>query len=347
MLFKHLILVSTLYFGGVISVQAVQHIGSKTTVDHTVIDGLLAKSTTFDIVGIKSAGQILGVERVSNQKNNSFEKPAENEIQLNRYKRGWDKLKEIDGEAGEKVINSLKDISPDLGTYIIEYAFGDVYSRDGLDLKSKEIAVVSALTAMGNAQPQLKVHINGALNTGSSINEVKEVILQMSVYSGFPSSINAMNALKEVLAEREKHGIKDQIGKAASKAKQTNRLKLGEQELSNLDSRQVERLKAAYNTFSPELVKFTLEYGYADIFSRDNLSKKYRQIATISALTALGTAQPQLKFHINAGLNIGLTEIEIKEIMLLMTVYSGFPSAINGMHVLKEVLAERMKNQNN
>ena len=114
-----------------------------------------------------------------------------------------------------------------------------------------------------------------------------------------------------------------------------------------MDSLQVERLKAAYNTFSPELVKFTLEYGYADIFSRNNLSKKYRQIATISALTALGTAQPQLKFHINAGLNIGLTEIEIKEIMLLMTVYSGFPSAINGTHALKEVLAERMKNQNN
>ncbi|TKC09761.1 carboxymuconolactone decarboxylase [Pedobacter frigoris] len=261
-----------------------------------------------------------------------------------RFKTGWGKLKEIDGEAGEKVIESLKEISPDLGTYIIEYAFGDIYSRDGLDLKSKEIAVVAALTAMGNAQPQLKVHINGALNTGSSINEVKEVILQMSVYSGFPSSINAMNALKEVLAERKKHGIKDEIGKTATKTNQPNRLKYGEQELSKLDSLQVERLKMAYNDFSPELVKFTLEYGYADIFSRDNLNEKYRQIATISALTALGTAQPQLKFHINAGLNIGLTETEIKEIMLLMTVYSGFPSAINGTNTLKEVLAERIRN---
>lgn len=267
-------------------------------------------------------------------------KSSEN-MQSERFKTGWEKLKEIDGEAGEKVINSLKDISPDLGTYIIEYAFGDIYSRSGLDLKSKEIAVVAALTALGNAQPQLKVHINGALNTGSSINEVKEVILQMSVYSGFPSCINAMNALKEVLAEREKHGIKDEIGKTATKTNQTDRLKSGEQELSKLDSLQVERLKSAYNDFSPELVKFTLEFGYADIFSRDNLDPKYRQIATIAALTALGTAQPQLKFHINAGLNIGLTETEIKEIMLLMTVYSGFPSAINGTNALKEVLTER------
>lgn len=260
--------------------------------------------------------------------------------QSERYHLGWEKLKEIDGEAGEKVINSLKNISPDLGKFIIEYAFGDVYSREALDLKSKELAVVASLTALGNAQPQFKVHINGALNTGSSINEVKEVILQMSVYSGFPSCINAMNALKEVLKERESQGIKDNQGNVPN-AQQTERLQLGEQELTQLDSLQVKRLKDAYGDFSPELIKFTLEYGYGDIFSRDNLSKKHRQIATIAALTALGNAQPQLKFHINAGLNIGVTEDEVKEIMLLMSVYAGFPAAINGTNILKEVIAER------
>lgn len=264
--------------------------------------------------------------------------------QSDRYKQGWEKLKEIDGEAGEKVINGLKDISPDLGKFIIEYSFGDIYTRDGLDLKSKEIAVIAALTAMGTAQPQLKVHINGALNTGSSINEVKEVILQMAVYSGFPSCINGMNALKEVLKERQEHGIKDSIGTTATDTTQTDRLKLGEQELSKLDSLQAERLRNAYNDFSPELVKLMLEFGYADIFSRDNLDVKHRQIATIAALTALGNAQPQLKFHINAGLNIGLTVENIREIMLLMTVYAGFPSAINGTNILKEVVNEQPGN---
>ncbi|WP_354361196.1 carboxymuconolactone decarboxylase family protein [Pedobacter sp. UYP30] len=264
-------------------------------------------------------------------------------MQTERFKTGWEKLKEIDGEAGEKVINGLKDISPELGKFIIEYGFGDIYTRAGLDVKSKEIAVVASLTAMGNSQPQLKVHINGALNTGSSINEVKEVILQMSVYSGFPSCINGMNALKEVLKERKEYGINDNIGKNATENIETDRLKLGEKELTKLDSLQVDRLKSAYNDFLPELVKITLEFGYADIFSRDNLAPKYRQIATISALTALGNAQPQLKFHINAGLNIGLSETEIKEIMLLMTVYSGFPSAINGTNILREVINERKK----
>lgn len=258
-----------------------------------------------------------------------------------RFNRGWEKLKEIDGEAGEKVINSLKDIAPDLGKYIIEYSFGDIYSREGLDLKSKEIAVIAALTAMGNAQPQLKVHLNGALNTGSSINEVIEVILQMSSYAGFPKAINAMNALKEVLKERKQHGIKDKIGNLPSQKKTKNRLKSGEEELAKLSPNQTNILRQSFDNIAPDLVKYILEFGYADIYSRDNLDIKHRQIATISALAAMGNAQPQLNFHIKAGLNIGLSPENIKEIMYLMTIYAGFPSAINGMNVLKEVMNEK------
>ncbi|MFL6391459.1 MAG: carboxymuconolactone decarboxylase family protein [Nitrososphaeraceae archaeon] len=121
-----------------------------------------------------------------------------------RYNRGFEKLKEIDGEAGEHVIESLKDISPDFARYIIEFPFGDVYSRTGLDLKSREIATVAALVTMGNALSQLKVHINGALNVGCSQTEVIEVIIQMAVYAGFPAALNGLSAAKEVFDERGK-----------------------------------------------------------------------------------------------------------------------------------------------
>jgi 4-carboxymuconolactone decarboxylase len=120
-----------------------------------------------------------------------------------RYDRGLRKLKEIDGEAGERVIESLKDIAPDLGRYTIEFPFGDIYSRPGLDLKSREIATVAALTALGNARPQLKVHINAALNVGCTRQEVIEVIIQMAVYAGFPAALNGMFAAKEVFGERD------------------------------------------------------------------------------------------------------------------------------------------------
>jgi 4-carboxymuconolactone decarboxylase len=119
-----------------------------------------------------------------------------------RYQEGWEKLKEIDGEAGEKVIESLKDISPDLGKYTIEYPFGDIYSRGTLDNRTKEIAVVAALAAMGNAVPQLKVHINAALNVGVTKEEIAEIMILMSVYAGFPAALNGTFVLKEVIDER-------------------------------------------------------------------------------------------------------------------------------------------------
>ncbi|AYN96325.1 carboxymuconolactone decarboxylase family protein [Pseudomonas luteola] len=117
-----------------------------------------------------------------------------------RYERGLEKLKEIDGEIGERVVASLADIAPDFARYLIEFPFGDIYSRPGLDLKSREIAVVAALTAMGNAAPQLKVHIQGALNVGVSREEVIETIMQMAVYAGFPAALNGLFAAREVFA---------------------------------------------------------------------------------------------------------------------------------------------------
>jgi len=128
-------------------------------------------------------------------------------MQNNRYDRGWEKLKEIDGEAGEKIIESLKEVAPEFGKFIIEFPFGDIYSRSGLDLKSREIATVAALTALGHALPQLKVHVHGALNVGCSRKEVIEIIIQMAVYAGFPAALNAIFATKEVFDERDKNGL--------------------------------------------------------------------------------------------------------------------------------------------
>ncbi len=129
--------------------------------------------------------------------------------QSERFQRGWQRLREVDGEAGERVVASLADIAPDFATYLVEFPFGDIYSRPGLDLKLREIAVVAALTALGNAAPQLKVHIHGVLNVGCSRQEVVEVMMQMAVYAGFPAALNGLFAAKEVFAERDANGKTD------------------------------------------------------------------------------------------------------------------------------------------
>ena len=118
-----------------------------------------------------------------------------------RYRRGWEKLREIDGQAGEKVIEGLRDIAPDFARLLIEFPFGDIYSRPGVDLRTRELAVVAALTAMGNAAPQLRVHIHGARNVGCSEQEIVEIIMQMAVYAGFPAALNGLFAAREVFAQ--------------------------------------------------------------------------------------------------------------------------------------------------
>jgi len=120
------------------------------------------------------------------------------------YERGLQRLKEVDDIAGEKVIDSLADISPDLGRYVIEFGFGEIYSRPGLSLQQRELATVAALTAMGTAQPQLKVHLAAALNVGLSRQEITETIMQMALYAGFPAALNGMFAAKEVFAEHDR-----------------------------------------------------------------------------------------------------------------------------------------------
>ena len=126
-----------------------------------------------------------------------------------RLTRGLVKLREIDGEAGERIIDDLKDIAPDLARYTIEFPFGDIYQRPGLDLRSREIATVAALTALGTAQAQLKVHIHGALNVGCTRTEIVEIMIQMAVNAGFPAALNGTFAAKEVFAERDTKGTAD------------------------------------------------------------------------------------------------------------------------------------------
>jgi 4-carboxymuconolactone decarboxylase len=119
-----------------------------------------------------------------------------------RYERGFRALSEIDGHGGQAVVDALADIAPDFGRYLIEFPFGDIYSRPGLDIRSREIATIAALTALGNAAPQLKVHIQAGLNVGLSREEIVETIMQMAVYAGFPAALNGLFAAKDVFSSQ-------------------------------------------------------------------------------------------------------------------------------------------------
>jgi len=117
-----------------------------------------------------------------------------------RYQRGLAQLEAVSGPHGAAVVESLNDIAPDLGRYIVEFAYGDVFARPGLDVKTREIATVAALTAMGTAAPQLKVHMQAALRVGASRQELIETVMQMIPHAGFPAALNAVAIARDVFA---------------------------------------------------------------------------------------------------------------------------------------------------
>ena len=120
-----------------------------------------------------------------------------------RYARGLLKFQEIYGERAALFLSSWEEVAPDLGRYIVEFAFGDIHCRPGLDLKSREIASVAALTAMGTAAPQLRAHVHAALNVGCSEQEIVEIIMHMALlYAGFPAALNGIQAARDGFWER-------------------------------------------------------------------------------------------------------------------------------------------------
>ena len=116
--------------------------------------------------------------------------------------RGIETLDIVVGGNSAERMRHLTDIAPEMAEWITDFAYGDVVSRPGLDLKTRELVTVAALTALANARPQLKSHIGGALNAGNTPQEIIEVILQMAVYAGFPASLNGISAAREVFEAR-------------------------------------------------------------------------------------------------------------------------------------------------
>jgi len=118
-----------------------------------------------------------------------------------RYEKGLELLKIMNPNSYKQLQDTLEDIAPDMARFVAEFPYGDVYSRSGLDLKTRELITVAAITALGTAPLQLKSHIKGALNVGCSREEVVEVMIQMAVYAGFPAGLNGLYTAKEVFEE--------------------------------------------------------------------------------------------------------------------------------------------------
>ena len=212
--------------------------------------------------------------------------------------------------------------------------------NEGLSAKQENIVTIAAFTAKGDLD-KLKAALNEGLDAGLTVNEIKEVLVQMYAYAGFPRSLNGIGTFMSVMEERQKKSIKDEPGREASPLPPNkSRLELGTEIQTRLIGSPA---SGAIYTFAPAIDAFLKEHLFADIFGRDNLDFQSREIATISALASMEGVNPQLRAHFSIGFNTGLTKAQMKSLISVLAAKVGKKEADNAHEILGQVLSEGLK----
>jgi len=204
-----------------------------------------------------------------------------------------------------------------------------------LNVKQQSIVTISAFTAKGDLL-QLQNALVDGLDAGLTVNEIKEVLVQLYAYTGFPRSLNALQTFADVLEQRKQDGIKDELGKEASPfPTDKTKLQFGTEMQTKLVGQPV---KGEVFEFAPAIDQFLKEHLFGDIFGRDNLDWKNRELATISALAVLGGVENQLRSHFRVGMYNGITAAQLTNLLSIIQSKVGAKEADAASRVLQGVL---------
>jgi alkylhydroperoxidase/carboxymuconolactone decarboxylase family protein YurZ len=226
---------------------------------------------------------------------------------------------------------------------IVNISEAQTMRSGGLNAKQRSIVPIAAFTANGDME-KLKTVLNEGLDAGLTVNEIKEVLVQMYAYCGFPRSLNAIHTFMAVMDERQAKGIKDEVGKEVRPLPAgMNKDEYGAKVRARLAGQEVISPPSGYQLFTPVIDTFLKEHLFADIFARDNLDYQSREIATISALASMTGTAGQLQFHLGAAMNMGLTETQMKDFISVLKAKVGKKETDIANEVLTKVLSSRAK----
>lgn len=209
---------------------------------------------------------------------------------------------------------------------------------EALSEKEKAIVPIAAFTASGDIG-KLKTALNQGLDKGLTINEVKEILIHIYAYAGFPRSLNGINAFMSVVEERKVQGKEDTIGREASPLPADfEKNTYGNKVRNTLVGEDMSNRKSGYAAFAPAIDRFLVEHLFADIFARDVLSHQQRELVTISGLAALPGTEAQLQAHLKIAMNVGYNEAQLKNFIEILRDRVGAQAAERGAQVLGDLL---------
>jgi alkylhydroperoxidase/carboxymuconolactone decarboxylase family protein YurZ/quinol monooxygenase YgiN len=204
-----------------------------------------------------------------------------------------------------------------------------------LSNQQQSIVAIAALTATGNLD-SLKIQLNRGLDAGLSVNEIKEILVQLYAYCGFPRSLNAINTFRVVMEERKTKAIIDSIGKQPVVTETGDKYERGRKTLEKLTGTAQAKPAPGFGEFAPRIDAFLKEHLFADIFDSDVLSYQQRELVTIAALAAMPGVQSQLQSHLSMGKNTGLTESQYLQVAELVEQHISVTQA----NTLRKLLAQ-------
>lgn len=182
-----------------------------------------------------------------------------------------------------------------------------------LNQAQQSLVILSSLTANGDLKG-LKTQLSTALDAGLTINEIKELLVQLYAYCGFPRSLNAIHVLTNVLEERKSSGISDQPGKEIILNRgEGDNYERGRKVLEQLTRTPQAKPAPGFGEFAPRIDTFLKEHLFADVFQSDVLTYQQRELVTISALAAMPGVASQLQSHVKIGMNTGITQTQLIE----------------------------------
>src|SRR5215207_7424005 len=218
-------------------------------------------------------------------------------------------------------------------------AQNNINANPTLTAQEQSIVTIAALTAVTDLE-HLKTELNSGLDAGLTVNEIKEVLVQMYAYCGFPRSLSGIGTFMTVVAERKAKGIKDAEGKEASPISDTaDKYERGRKTLEALAKTPQVKPAPGFGEFAPRIDAFLKEHLFADIFDSDVLNYQQRELATIAALSAMEGVEPQLQSHLTMGKNTGLTESQLKQAFSIIETHIGTKQAEVANKVLSKMTA--------
>ena len=216
-----------------------------------------------------------------------------------------------------------------------------VNTTHALSAKRRSIIPIAAFTATGD-QERLRTALAEGLEAGLTVNEIKEILVQMYAYAGFPRSLSGIQTFMAVMEERQARGIKDRVGKeAAPLPAGMNRDEYGAKVRATLAGQEVIPAPSGYQLFTPVIDTFLKEHLFADIFARDVLDHQSRELATNAALAGMAGTRSQLQFHLGAAMNVGLTEAQMRDFISVLAAKVGERESESAGEVLTAVLNGR------